>query len=115
MLGWIVSAFAALVAWLCWLLVGELLGEIFWAATAPMRRPIRAAFIAARWPWPLLCLLGIGAVSAVGGLWIMRDDRGLFSSLGVVLFLGGSGVALLAPLLWRDSRRVRSGGPPRHG
>lgn len=114
-----------IVAWLLgalgWLLVvilrelaGELLGEAAYAVTAPVRRPVWRAFVNARWPWPLLVVSGLGAAGSAGGLWLFKHyEDGWRAGAGVTLFLAGAFVALIAPFVWRDARRVRAQQRPR--
>jgi cyanate permease len=65
--------------------------------------------VRARWPWPLLLMLIIGITAAVTGVRLMSaaDWRG---AIGLLLFFGGVGLSLFAPLLWRDAKRESASG-----
>jgi hypothetical protein len=103
----IVATLIATVAWLAWHLLGELVGEVVGYTLRPVTRPLWRVIVRARWPWPLLVLLGLGLGLAVTGLQLMpsADWR---AGAGVLMFLGGTGLSLFAPLLWRDARRERT-------
>jgi hypothetical protein len=93
----------AVVAWLAWHIVGDVVGEAFGYALRPLTRPLWRAVVRARFPWPLaLGLLG-GVGAAVAGVRLMHYEDWR-ATAGGLLFFGGSGLALLAPLLWRDAR-----------
>ena len=93
----------AVVAWLAWMLLGQFVGEVLGYLMRPVTRPLWQMIVRARYPWPLGLMLLTGVASSAGGLVLMRHDdwRG---SAGLLLFFGGAGLALLAPLLWRDAK-----------
>jgi hypothetical protein len=99
----LLTGIVAVVAWLAWHLVRDVLGEMFGYALRPVTRPLWRAVVRARSPWPLVLGLLGGAGAAVAGLGLMHheDWRGV---AGGLLFFGGVGLALLSPLLWRDAK-----------
>ena len=107
-LGWLLGALGWLLLVILRELLGALVGETACAVSAPVRRPIWRAFVQARWPWPPLLVAGLGTAGSAGGLWAFKHhEQGWLATAGLALFLGGAFVALIAPLVWRDARRVR--------
>ena len=108
-LAWLLGALGWLLLTILRELLGELFGEAAHAVTEPIRRPVWRAFVHARWPWPLLLVSGLGAIGSAGGLWLFKHyEHGWRAGAGVTLFLAGAFVALIAPLVLRDARRVRA-------
>jgi len=106
MLHWLLGIVGAGLAWLARELIGEMLGEAAWFASGPVRRPVWKAFATASWPWPLAVMMLVGAGAAVLGLQELRPELARWrNAVGLLAFLGGCGVALFAPFLWRDARR----------
>ena len=107
MLHWILGIVGAGLAWLAWELVSEILGEGAWFATGPLRRPVWSVFVTASWPWPLAVMMLVGAGAAWLGLRELRLELASWRrTIGIVAFLGGCGITLFAPFLWRDARRA---------
>ena len=109
MIKWLLGAIGAFFVWLAWELVGAAIGEIAWAVTAPVRRPIWRAFVQARWPWPLLVMLFGGSSVSIAGLGLahMYETRWQ-AGVGVGLFLVGAFFAVGGGYLWRDAQRERA-------
>jgi hypothetical protein len=105
---WGISGAGVVLGWLLCQLIADLVGETVWGVTGPLRRPIWRVFVAATWPWPLLIMLGIGAAAVIVGLLILTDLT-REQPLGLWLLLGGVGVMLVSPFVWRDARRERLG------
>src|SRR5262245_2037652 len=103
---WLLIPLGACLAWLLRELLSHIIGEALWTATGLARRPIWAAFVRARFAWPLWLMLGIGLAAVLLSLRLLQSD-GWTGLLGFSLFIGGTGLALLAPLIWRDARRAR--------
>ena len=108
MLHWIFGLIVAGLAWMAWELFGELAGEVFAIALTPITRPVWRVIVAATWPWPSLLLVLVGAGAAWLG-WSQHDAatetwRG---GIGLVAFLGGCILMLLAPLIWVEAQRQR--------
>ena len=108
LVSWILAGVGLILGWLLCQMVVDLAGEVLWAVTGPLRRPIWRLFVAASWPWPLLMMLGIGAAAVVAGL-ILLSDLSRERPLGIWLSLGGAAIMLVSPFLWRDARRERVG------
>ena len=109
MLHTVIGLIGAGLAWLAWEFASDALGEVFWWATGPIRRPIWRAFVTASWPWPMLVQMFVGAAAAYVGLTQLNPELPRWrGASGVVAFLGGCGIALVAPLVWRDARRQRA-------
>ena len=105
---WLLGAIGACFVWLFWEIVGDAIGEIVWAVTAPVRRPIWRAFVRARWPWPLLLMLVGGALVSIGGMGLVHQyESGWRAGVGMGLFLVGAFFAVGGGYLWRDARRER--------
>jgi hypothetical protein len=105
---WIFGGAGVIIGWLLCQLIADLVGEAVWEITGPLRRPIWRVFVAASWPWPLLMMLGIGGAAVIAGL-VVLSDLTRERPLGLWLLLGGAGVMLVSPFLWRDARRERVG------
>ena len=111
MLRWIVGLVVAGLAWLAWELVGEIAGEAFVIAAAPITRPIWRAFVAASWPWPLLLLVGVGGGAAWLGWLQANPELATWRRVsGLTAFLGGCIILLLAPFIWAAAQRDREEG-----
>ena len=96
---------------LAWELLGGMVMDLGWAATAPVRRPIWRAFVTASWPWPLILMMAGGAASAWFGLQELRPELAAWrNGVGMVAFFAGCAIALSAPFLWRDARREANRG-----
>ena len=112
------AALGAFFVWLVWEIVGGIIGDILvevgWAATGPVRRPIWRAYVTASWPWPLFLSLAIAFGIIGGSLSLMEPGSNNWQFGAAVLdLIGGAWLALLAPLLWRDARRQRLPGHER--
>jgi hypothetical protein len=105
---WGIGGAGVLLGWLLCQLIADLVGEIVWGITGPLRRPIWRVFVAATWPWPLLMMLGIGAAAVIVGIVILIDLT-REHPLGLWFLLGGAGVMLVSPFVWRDARRESAG------
>ena len=107
MLHWLLGIVGAGLVWLAWEVVGEIIGEAAWSASQPVRRPVWNLFVTASWPWPLVVMMLLGASAAWLGLRELRPELASWRrTIGLGAFLGGCGVALFAPFLWRDARRA---------
>jgi len=105
----VLAGIVAVVAWLAWALLGEVIGEMFGYVLRPVTRPVWRAMVSARSPWPLIVMLVIGVSTTLIALPLLSYDdwRG---GTGFLLFVGGAGLALSAPFLWRDARRQAASG-----
>ncbi|HKN67031.1 MAG TPA: hypothetical protein VJW73_12190 [Gemmatimonadaceae bacterium] len=111
MFHWLLGVIGAVLAWLAWAIMFDALGEAAWFASGPIRRSVWNRFVAASWPWPLALLMLVGAGAAFLGLQELRPGLAQWRKLaGISAFLGGCGVALVAPFIWRDARRKRERG-----
>ena len=104
MLKTLVLGVTTLGAWLAWHLLGELITEVLRYASGPLRRPIWRAMTNARWPWPLLAMLGLGIGTLAGSLALLTRSDWL-AAVGIIGFFIGAGLTLSAPLVWRDAQR----------
>ena len=112
----ILTAVAALFACFVYILVADLIVEVFWTVTSPLWHPVWNAFVRARGPGPLLGLLMIGGAAIGAGIWTWSWDSQSrwVGGLGLILLVGGVAVTFMAPMLWREARRARAkGGAPR--
>jgi len=108
LVSWVLGAAGVVIGWLLCQMLADLVGEVLWGVTAPLRRPIWRVFVVASWPWPLILALGIGAAAVISGL-VILCDLSRERPLGLWLLLGGAGIMLVSPFLWRDARRERVG------
>ena len=109
MLHSILTVVGAGLVWLAWEVIGDALGESLGVLTRPIRRPIWRVFVTASRSWPLMLMLLLGWGAAALGLLELHHDLGRWWNLtGIIALLGGCGIGLFAPLLWRDARRERS-------
>jgi hypothetical protein len=100
----VIAGLVALGAWLAWHLLGDVIGEAAGYALRPITRPVWRAIVVARWPWPLFAMLALGGGAFVGGLVLIASPEWP-ATVGGILFFGGAGLTLFAPLLWRDAKR----------
>ena len=109
---WILGTLGAFGLWLLWAFLGNDVAEVLWLLATPLRRALWHVLVNARWPWPLLLLIGIGTSLFSLGLALMARSAAApwKGAAGLVLFFVGAAVGLMSPLLWRDARRARGYG-----
>ncbi|MGZ3332669.1 MAG: hypothetical protein ACXU9S_09820 [Gemmatimonadaceae bacterium] len=105
-MNWIANGLGAALVWFLLEFAGEAMLALGTAVTAPVRRPVWALFMRAKWPWAAAVLGVLGVASAVvGGLLLQKPNSSSWEDgLGVTLFLGGAFVALAGPAFWFHER-----------
>jgi hypothetical protein len=89
--------------------LSDLLGDAASAAVAPAWRPVWRMFLRSRWPWPALLMAALGVAGVIAGFRLHeRYDPGWRGVAALLLYFVGGAVAVVAPFLWRDARRVRA-------
>jgi hypothetical protein len=99
------SAIGEIFASLDWEVFFEAVGQRILRLLRPVTRPIWRAFVAARWPWPLLVVLPLGVASMLKAYTLLSSPAG--ADAGLALFFGSAGVSLLTLILWSETRRER--------
>jgi hypothetical protein len=102
----IISLAIAGILWLLHELAWQIVGELLWEASAPVRRPFAAIVRSTRGP-------GVGAILFIGGgagfvmgLAHLNEAVTIFQArLGLALFIGGAIFVLVGASVWRESRR----------
>lgn len=109
----IISLAVAGILWLLHELVWQIVGELLWEASAPVRRPFAAMVRSTRGPGVGAILFISGGAGLVMGLAHLNEAVTVFQArLGLALFIGGAMFALVGGWLWRESRRFnRRTGP----
>jgi ABC-type multidrug transport system fused ATPase/permease subunit len=105
LLSTLVAGAGAVMAWLAWESVGDVVAEAVGLFLRPITRPAWRVIVAARSPWPLWIAELTGAAAFVVGLRLM-GMTGWPAGVGGVLFFMGAAVILIAPFLCRDSRII---------
>jgi peptidoglycan/LPS O-acetylase OafA/YrhL len=105
-MNWIASALAVALIGFLWEIAGEAMFALGAAISAPVRRPVWALFMRARWPWPAAVLAAFGiAAAGVGAMLLQKPNSSSWENgLGVALFLGGAFLTLAGPALWFHER-----------
>ena len=105
-MNWIKGALAAALIGFLLEVAGEAMLALGAAVTAPVRRPVWALFMRAKWPWPAAVMAALGiALAVVGGMLLQKPNSLSWEDgLGVALFLGGAFVALAGPGFWFHER-----------
>jgi hypothetical protein len=98
----VLSAIKAIFAWLGAEVFYEVCAERIGRVLRPMMRPIRHAFVVARWPWPLLIVLPLGVASMLEAYSLLSSPTR--ASAALAMFFAGAGVSILTLVLWMETR-----------
>jgi len=101
----VLSAISEIFASLGWEVFFEAVGQRIVRLLRPVTRPIRHAFVVARWPWPLLIVLPLGVAGMLKAYTLLSSPAR--ADAGLAMFFGSAGVSLLTLILWSETRRER--------